>query len=145
LSQCTTFIIYDDDGEWGPCRCPQCSGFLPKDFPQGKQFLCRRCGAVLETMPSPIDDPDIEEDTDYEFGGRICLVPDYAVKIDTTLPPKPVRQVKRKTKLWAMGLGFSRRVWKDRDDKKFIEIEGERIEVEDPRILRIVNENLLEG
>ena len=145
MSQCTEFMVGDYDEASTLCRCPNCKGYLPRDFPIGKQFLCRRCGAVLETIPSPIDDPDIEEDTDYEFGGRICLVPGYAVKIDTTLPPKPVRQVKRKTKLWAMGLGFSRRVWKDRDDKKFIEIEGERIEVEDPRILRIVNENLLEG
>ena len=140
MSKCTEFEVGDYDEGYPLCRCPHCKGYLPRDFPQGKQFLCRRCGAVLETIPSPIDDPDIEEDTDYEFGGRICLVPDYAVKIDATLPPKPQRQRKRKTLLWAMGVGFSRRVWEDREGRRFIEIGPERIELGDPRILQTAEE-----
>ena len=140
MSQCTEFMVGDYDEASTLCRCPHCQGYLPRDFPIGKQFLCRRCGAVLETIPSPIDDPDIEEDTDYEFGGRICLVPGYAVKIDTTLPPKPRHMRKRKTNLWAMGAGFSRRVWEDRDGKQFIEIGPERIELEDPKILQVTEE-----
>ena len=140
MSQCTEFGAGDYDEYTLLCRCPNCKGFLPRDFPIGKQFQCRKCGAILETIPSPIDDPDIEEDIDYEFGGRICLVPGYAVKISTTLPPKPMRQRKRKTNLWAMGAGFSRRVWEDREGKQFIEVGPERMELGDPRILQVTEE-----
>lgn len=132
---CTNFTIIDYD-DWTPCRCPECGGFLPKDFPMGEQFLCRRCGAVLETLPSPVEEDD-EEDTDYERGGRICLVPDYAIKISTELPPKPLRQRKKKTDKWAMGVGFARRVWKD-EKGEFVEVYPERIGLDDPRILQVV-------
>ena len=146
MSQCTEFIVMDDPDEWAPCRCPKCKGFLPKDFPMGKQFVCRRCGAVLETLPNPIDDPDIPaEDTYYEFGGRICLVPSYAVKIDATLPPKPKRHRRAKTNLWAMGKGFSRRVWEDHKGRRFIIVYPERIELGDPRIIAVKEDEGTDG
>ena len=133
---CTNFTIIDYD-DWDPCRCPECKGFLPKDFPIGGQFLCRKCGSVLETLPSPVDDSDEDEDSDMEFGGIICKVPDYAIKISTELSPKALRHRKKKTNKWAMGVGFARRVWKDKGGE-FVEVYPERIELDDSRILQVV-------
>lgn len=84
--KCTTFI--NDDYEDRPvhetlCRCPKCKGFLPRNFPLGKQFRCKKCGIILETIPSNpyADEDDIEDDSDdYEYGGKICIVPDYTIK-----------------------------------------------------------------
>lgn len=143
MSQCSIFIpMYDE--EWNPCRCPQCKGFLPAHFPINEQFLCRKCGSVLETLPSLVEYSDDEEDLDYKYGGRICLVPEVAITIDTTLPPKPKRHHKKRTNMWAIGRAFSRRVWEDHDGQ-FIEIYPERIELTDSRILQIVEDQPSEG
>lgn len=133
---CTNFMVGDSD-ELGLCRCPSCSGFLPSSFPIGisKQFQCKKCGAVLETLPSSVEDPDDEEDSDMEWGGRICEVPTYAVKILTVQYPRPRKPRRRKkTDRWAMGVNFSRRVWRDKNGE-FITI-PERIALDDPRILK---------
>lgn len=135
---CTNFTTIDYN-DWTPCRCPACKGFLPKDFPMGKQFLCKKCGAVLETLPTIPEDPDMDEDTDYEWGGRICLVPEVAVKISTELPPRQPRHRKKKTNKWAMGIGFARRIWKDKAGE-FVEVGPERIELNDSRILQVVED-----
>lgn len=104
---CTDFVWgdgaeWDDDDPDSYCKCPECGGNLPREFPLSLQFKCGTCGVVLETIPNMqiatedgmIEDlkEDIEEgdwDQDeidevvYEsYGGRICLVPDYAVKKD---------------------------------------------------------------
>uniref|UniRef100_A0A6M3M4G1 Uncharacterized protein n=2 Tax=viral metagenome TaxID=1070528 RepID=A0A6M3M4G1_9ZZZZ len=134
---CTLFTYYEEGHHM--CRCPKCSGFLPRNFPLKKQFLCRKCGVVLETLPSLTEDPDDDGDPDYRWGGRICVVPDYAVTISTELPPRPVRHEKKKTSKWAMGVNFSRRVWKDKTGE-FVEVYPERIDLEDPRILQIVED-----
>lgn len=135
MNECTEFMT-DGDDDWPLCRCPSCNGFLPRSFPIGEQFQCKRCGAVLETLPSIPDDPDEEEDTDMEFGGRICKVPDVAVKILVVKYPRPPRKRKHRTDKWALGEKFSRRVWKDRDGE-FINVAGERIELNDSRILMV--------
>ena len=139
MSLCSTFSYYYED-DWRPCTCPACKGFLPHDMPLDKQFLCKKCGKVLKTMP-PLDewmswdqvlfdfDPN-----DYKHGGRICVVPEAAITISTELPPKRPRTHKKGTDLWATGIGFSRRVWEDRGGR-FINIDGERIDIHDPRIL----------
>ena len=139
---CTRFIRnYEEDLR--PCRCPSCKGFLPRDFPLGSQFQCRRCGAVLETLPSKLEEPEEEEDTDYEWGGRICLVPPDCITIEVqALPMKPRYNRKTKTKKWAMGDGFSRRVWRDREGE-FIEIGPERLQINDSRII-LITENPLD-
>ena len=105
---CTIFMIGDEWEEYGDvwktlCRCPKCGGFLPRSFPtNGSQFKCKKCGSALETIPdmqTAVEDGMIEdlkadieesewsqEDIDeavYEsYGGKICLVPEYAVKKD---------------------------------------------------------------
>lgn len=71
-------------------RCPACKGWLPQDWPIGKQFKCKKCGATLETLPSipeTYTQPNgkthtEEEDADYEWGGRLCVVPDMTIKIN---------------------------------------------------------------
>lgn len=70
----------DESDERELVHCPKCDKPLGREFRYGRQFICHNCGAVLETMPSKVEDQDEEEDTDYEFGGRLCLVPEYAVK-----------------------------------------------------------------
>ena len=141
---CTDFSWGDYDyDEWSPGTCPKCKGFLPKDFPneEGVQFQCKKCGAVLEIVKDPDEvEEDMKElDPDWEptfWSGRICLVPDYAVKIEKVdfnelRKNRPIR--KHMTPDWAYGLGFSRRVWKDKDGE-FITINGERLNLGDNRI-----------
>lgn len=142
---CRNFSISYDENEGSLCRCPGCKGFLPRDFPLGRQFQCRRCGAVLETLPSKLDDPDDpdeEEDINYTWGGRICLVPPDCIKIVVSLISTIKIRNKRKTEKWAMGDGFSRRVWRDIDGE-FIEIDGERLKINDPRIILITEDERL--
>lgn len=136
---CTRFVTWYDEDDLRRCRCPACKGFLPRGFPLSLQFQCRKCGAVLETLPSIVEDPDDEEDRDYEFGGRICLVPSDCVTIQV-VPVERVRRVRtRKTNKWAMGDGFARRVWIDKQGDH-INIDGERIEITDPRIKMITED-----
>jgi len=127
MSKCTEYTTdWNCDEDPPLCRCPNCQGFLPRDFPFDKQFLCRKCGAVLEAIEG-----------EYKGEGQICPVPKYAVKISTELPPRQRRERKKKTELWAMGRGFSRRVWEDKKGR-FIEIESDRLELSDRRILKVV-------
>ena len=139
-TNCSEFITDCDTDDVDRCRCPKCKGFLPRGFPLGEQFLCKKCGAVLETMPSKVEDPDEEEDTKYELGGRICLVPDYAAKIDRTLPPKVKKPIKKKTSLWAVGKAFFRRVWEDENGKQYVEFYPDKVELTDRRILKIIED-----
>lgn len=141
---------YDPDNTWmGLMRCPACGGWLPQGFPMGKQFQCKRCGAVLETLPSIPEtytnaDGSTEtnpEDVDYEWGGRLCLVPKYAVKILVVgYPIKKVKKMKVKTSLRAMGRTWTRRVWED-EEGRYIEIWPiGRIPLSDPMVLRTVED-----
>ena len=89
--KCAIFTTddYGSDDSWqNLMRCPACKGWLPSDFPIGKSFVCKKCGSTLETLPSipetwtnskgeKVSD---EEDTDCEFGGRLCVVPEDIVK-----------------------------------------------------------------
>lgn len=140
--QCTIFVSnegYAPD-EVGLCHCPKCKGYLPSDFAIGRQFQCKKCGAVLETLPT--SDPDLaddEQDEEMEFGGMICVVPDYAVKIELKPYPRPRRVRRHRTDRMARGLGFYRRVWKNVNGE-FVIYEGERIPIDDPRILEINKE-----
>ena len=143
---CSVFITddwYPEDGEgWMKLmRCPGCKRWLPSDWPIGKQFQCKACGAVLETLPTvPEDDPDDEEDVDYEWGGRLCVVPDVAVKIiKVAYPIKRVKKMKVKTNLRAMGRTWTRRIWED-EKGRYIEIWPRRIALDDPMILRIIED-----
>ena len=69
-------------------RCPNCKGWLPRNFPIGESFICKKCKATLETLPSIPETwtnregkkETQEEDSDYEFGGRLCVVPEDLVK-----------------------------------------------------------------
>ncbi len=155
MSKCTQFMFDGDPEEWRPCTCPVCKGFLPAHFPLDRQFLCNKCGAVLKTYPS-LDEYmswdqflfDVQED---RWGGRICLVPELAIKISVEMPPpRSPRRRRKKTEKWAWGgglfgpqekagnySGFSRRVWRDKDGE-FIEVEGERLDITDSRIHLIV-------
>jgi len=139
---CTTFIVVEYGEEWSPCRCPACKAFLPRDFPLGAQFQCRRCGAVLETLPSPTEDPDDPEDIDYEFGGRICVVPKDCITIEVepiTRLAQPRRHATNKVAVTL--LGFERRVWVD-SDGEFIKINGVRINLGDPLISEVFEGDL---
>ena len=82
MSKCTSFEI----GEYPEtdlyrilCRCPKCKGWLPQNFPIGKPFTCKKCGAILETIPDTTDleeeEKDLTDDEVYEsHGGKICLI-----------------------------------------------------------------------
>jgi len=79
-----------------------------------------------------------------EFGGRICEVPDIAVKMLVVQYPRPRKPRRRKkTGRWAMGVNFSRRVWRDKEGE-FITVSAPgrpyRVSLDDPMILRIVEE-----
>ncbi|MCK4266696.1 MAG: hypothetical protein KAX31_05400 [Thermoplasmata archaeon] len=151
---CTQFTFEDPD-DHRPCRCPRCQGFLPAHFPLDRQFLCRKCGAVLKTYPSLEEYMswdqflfDVQED---RWGGRICIVPELAVKISTVLPPRIPKRRRKKMEKWAHGgglfgpqepgsyIGFTRRVWVDKEGE-FIEVDGERLEIADARIHMVVGE-----
>jgi len=93
MSPCVEFIQDDwGDGYDVPtyatllrCPNPKCRAWLPRDFPVGSQFKCKKCGSVLETIPNTDNIEEEEEEMDddeiYEYyGGKICLVPEYAVK-----------------------------------------------------------------
>lgn len=139
--QCAPFGMwdYEPDEVWESLmRCPACKGFLSRYFPIDKQFQCKRCGAVLETIPGNEEG----DGKDYEYGGRLCVVPDYAVKILVVgYPIKRVKRVKKKTNLRAMGHTWTRRVWEDEKGDQFIEIGRETsIPLSDPRILRTVED-----
>ncbi len=73
MSNCEEFVIIEDD-EWAPVPCPSCGGSLGRYFPTDVQFNCEKCGKTLEALP--IDDVD----TDMEFAGKICIVPEYAIQ-----------------------------------------------------------------
>ena len=104
MSKCTQFTFDGDFDEWRPCTCPVCKGFLPANLPLDRQFLCRKCGAVLKTYP-PLDEymswnQFLFDAQDDRWGGRICLVPELAIKISTMLPPRrEKRRRKKKTAL----------------------------------------------
>ena len=154
---CTKFTYDGDPDDWKPCRCPRCQAFLPAHFPLDRQFLCRRCGAVLKTYPSLDEymswDQFLFEEARWmaRWGGRICIVPELAIKISTELPPRRPRRRKKKVEKWAHGaglfgpqepgnyIGFTRRVWKDKEGE-FIEVDGERLEISDARIQMVVGE-----
>ncbi len=138
-SMCAAFSIGDEDWHdkdhlWKSLmRCPECSGWLPRYFPIGEQFHCKRCGAVLETLPDEDEDPDMEQ------SGRLCIVPEEAITIAPFIPLRRVKTKVKKTTRIAMGLCFVRRVWRDRD-QFFINVNGERIYLDDVRIDRIIEE-----
>ena len=145
MSEKTCSVFMTDD--WDPeenwmklMRCPGCKRWLPSDWPIGKQFQCKACGAVLETLPT-IPEYEDEEDTDYELGGMLCIVPDVAVKIiKVAYPIKRVKKMKVKTNLRAMGRTWTRRVWED-EEGRYIEIWPlGRIALDDPKVLRIVED-----
>lgn len=128
--------------DWTPCHCPKCGGFLPGDlcgYPleEGKQFQCKRCNAVLELI---FNKEDEDEEYTYTGSGRICLVPPDAIKIQVVdykalREQKPRNSIQATTK-WALGVGFSRRVWRNRD-QEYITVDGEQINLDDPRILLV--------
>ena len=133
--QCSLFGEGCDMEDWTPCHCPKCGGFLPADlcgYPleEGKQFQCKRCNAVLELI--------FNEETGET--GRICLVPPDAIKISVTdykaLREQNPRNSIQATTKWALGVGFSRRVWRN-GDQEYITVDGEQINLDDPRILLV--------
>jgi hypothetical protein len=70
------------------------------------------------------------------YNGRICLVPEYAVRIEVVdykelRKGRPKR--KKKTEKMAYGLNFARRVWRD-DKGEFIDLLGERIALDNPMV-----------
>lgn len=156
VSPCSDFEIEGGDPDtWSPCHCPKCGAYLPRDFPLGEQFVCKKCGTVLETIPRKLDDLEDPDEyikpskgEEYLYGGRICIVPAYAVEIDATLPPKVKKPVKRKTNLWALCREGFRRVFEDQDGKRFIELyekatdsfEKVKVELTDARILKLIED-----
>jgi len=128
---CSLFVI-DWDNEMRLCRCPSCKGYLPREFPLGKQFQCMKCGTVLETMPSLVEDPDDKEDTEYRYGGRICVVPEDCITmevIDVKANRKTKPFLKKTDRMIVTDLGFKRRVWEDRKGL-FIKINGKKVRLE---------------
>ncbi len=71
MSNCNPFWMIEDTAN---SHCPGCGGFLPRNWPTHKQFKCNKCGKTLEALPTD------NEDQDMEFGGKLCIVPEYAIK-----------------------------------------------------------------
>jgi hypothetical protein len=153
MMSCSQFTFDGDPDYMRLCTCPICKGFLPRRFPIDKQFLCRKCGAVLKVYPSLDEymswDQFLFDPWDViRWGGRICAVPALAIKISTVLPPRPMKRHRKKTEMWALGGGifspgnyvaFSRRVWKDREGE-FIEVGSEMLDLADERIVQVVGQ-----
>lgn len=76
MSNCSGFSYPMDYDEWKElrpdkrlCRCPNCKGFLPSNFPMDKPFICKKCGTELLVFF------DHDEDTGEELEcGRICTI-----------------------------------------------------------------------
>jgi hypothetical protein len=160
---CSDFMWgdYEQGDKVRLCQCPSCGGFLPRDFntTEGTQWQCKNCGTVLETIKNPPEDYEVEAHIDWYthnmgilyslgleqipdcppseeyFSGKICVVPDYAVKmrvVDYAALRKfrPPRKHLTGIKVFGYTLTGSiwiRAVWKDRDGS-FINIDGKRIE-----------------
>jgi hypothetical protein len=60
---CTDFM---EGAEWDSplCRCPKCSGFLPRHIPD--EFTCKKCGEKLYLIYGD----------DKGTFGKICKIPD---------------------------------------------------------------------
>lgn len=156
LSNCSDFVYGDyDHDEMSLCKCPKCGGFLTRTFPttEGVQWQCKKCGGVLEVL---LDAPDPDEVQDYEdymkttgilymlgleevpafdpsdsecLAGRICLVPEYAVKIPVVdyVEIRKNRPPKAKfTGEKVYGDTFTRSVRRDKGGE-FIQILGQQI------------------
>ena len=72
MIECTG-VVYDDR-DWNHdkphlnfCRCPNCKGFLPQDFPSDKPFICKKCKSELMVFPE-VDEVTGEEFIIYDNG-----------------------------------------------------------------------------
>jgi len=84
---CTPWVSWEGWDEYEPweilLRCPECKGWLPRDFPLDKPFKCKRCGTELLTFPVYDEDGDLLMDQ-----GKIC-------PISNTSRPVPSPEVKQ--------------------------------------------------
>ena len=88
--QCSPYVMSDDYDardlkempEADMCKCPKCDRGIPPDFSESVQFKCAHCGAVLEAIPEfdPDEDPEEPMYDEWNHPGKICIVPDYAIK-----------------------------------------------------------------
>jgi len=84
---CTPYVSWDGWDESEPweilLRCPECKGWLPRDFPLDEPFKCKRCGTELLTFPVYDEDGELLMDQ-----GKIC-------QISNTSRPVPSPEVKQ--------------------------------------------------
>lgn len=89
--QCSNYYMSDDYSgdelenmpEEEMVKCPKCGRGIPPDFPEGVQFKCGHCGTVLEAISEYVEPEDDDEDPEWDednHPGKICIVPDYAIK-----------------------------------------------------------------
>ena len=72
--ECSLFVVDDPPEEWANwqklCRCPECKGFLPADFPQDKPFTCKKCKIELMAFDY------FEDGEKIPYMGKICPIGD---------------------------------------------------------------------
>ena len=141
---CTGYTTWHHEGNL--CRCPNCQAFLPRDFPFETPFTCKKCGEVLTTKP------DVDEARNIsKYHGQICMKPDHLKTeeekekqtqwVETRKKEPRIRS--KKVDKWAMGESFARRVWRDQAGQ-FITVNGERIPLDDKRIMLIHEGDLIQ-
>ena len=91
-NKCTAYVMTDDYSaeelektpESEMCKCPKCGRGIPPDFPENTQFKCSHCNTILEAIPEFNEDSEEEypEHDEWNHPGKICIVPDYAIKTE---------------------------------------------------------------
>ena len=70
---CTPYETGEEWEDYDPwealLRCPECKGWLPREFPLDKPFTCKKCGVELLTFPVYDEEGLLLEDQ-----GKICPI-----------------------------------------------------------------------
>ena len=70
---CTPYETGEEWVDYDPwetlLRCPECKGWLPREFPLDKPFTCKKCGVELLTFPVYDEEGLLLEDQ-----GKICPI-----------------------------------------------------------------------
>jgi hypothetical protein len=89
---CTPYITDCGDGDWNPCKCPVCGGFLQADIFQDP-LICKKCGSEL--LAIEVSEKFTESDDYNGEEGRICV---FTKRKKTKQQTKEEREINRLVK-----------------------------------------------